>query len=293
MDGYRLVTLPAFAKVNLTLDVRERLPNGYHLIQTVMQEISLADEVSVRLTDEEGIRLECPEPTMPEDRSNLVWVAAERFYERLGVPPKVRITLHKHIPVQAGLGGGSSDAATVLRALNILHGYPFSPEQMRTMAIALGSDVPFFLQGGTALVEGLGEVIIPLPTPMHHPLVIAIPAVGVSTAWAYEQIDRERALAGLEELPPPRSPIMAHALRMGRSWLPLLSNDFEAVVLPSIAPIQQLKAQMVLSGALAALLCGSGAAVMGVYSDEREAQRAVQKLRRMGHRAWACAFHWR
>lgn len=293
MDRYRLVTLPSFAKVNLTLDVRERLPNGYHLIQTVMQEISLADEVCVRLTDEEGIRLECPEATVPEDRSNLAWSASERFYEQLGVPPKLHITLHKRIPVQAGLGGGSSNAATVLRALNILHGKPFSHEQLRKMASGLGSDVPFFVQGGTALVEGLGDVITPLPVPVYHPLVIAVPAVGVSTAWAYEQIDRERALAGIEELPPPRSPVMAHALRKGLSWLPLLSNDFEAVVLSAVTEIQRLKAQMVLTGALAAMLCGSGSAVMGVYTDEREARRAVQRLRGAGHRAWVCAFCWR
>lgn len=293
MDRYRLVTLPSFAKVNLTLDVRERLPNGYHLIQSVMQEINLADEVTVCLTDEEGIRLECPGATVPEDSSNLAWTAAERFHERLGTPPHLHITLHKRIPAQAGLGGGSSNAATVLRALNILYGYPFSPEQMRSIAISLGSDVPFFLQGGTALVEGLGDVITPLPVPLSYPLVIAVPSAGVSTAWAYEQIDRERILSGIEELPPPSTPAMVNALHRGANWPSLLHNDFETVVLPANLPIQQLKANMVLSGALAALLCGSGSAVMGVYSDEREAQRAALKLRRTGHRAWACTFNWR
>lgn len=293
MDRYRVVTLPSYAKVNLTLDVRERLPNGYHLVQTVMQEISLADEVTVRHSDEEGIRIECPEGTAPEDSSNLAWGAAERFYGQLGVSACVHITLRKRIPVQAGLGGGSSNAATVLRALNILHGYPLSPEQLRSLAHSLGSDVPFFLQGGTALVEGLGEVITPLPIPASYPLVVAVPPVGISTAWAYEQIDRERALLGLEELPPPRTPAMVNALRSGANWLPLLHNDFEAVVLPANERIQQIKANMVLSGALAALLCGSGAGVMGVYADEATAHRAMHRLRRAGNRAWVCTFCWR
>lgn len=285
--------MPSFAKVNLTLDVRKRLPNGYHLIQSVIQEINLADEVTVRLTEEEGIRLECPEATVPEDSSNLAWAAAERFHERLGISPQLHITLRKRIPVQAGLGGGSSNAATVLRALNILYGYPFSSEQMRSVAISLGSDVPFFLQGGTALVEGLGDVITPLPVPFSYPLVIAVPSVGVSTAWAYEQIDRERTLSGVEELPLPSTPAMVNALRQGANWLPLLHNDFETVVLSANLAIQQLKANMVLSGALAALLCGSGSAVMGVYSDEREAQRAALNLRRGGYRTWVYTFHWR
>lgn len=293
MVRHRLVTLPSFAKVNLTLDVRERLPNGYHLIQSVMQEINLADEVTVRLTDEEGLRLECPEATVPEDSSNLAWAAAERFHERLGTPPQVHITLRKRVPVQAGLGGGSSNAATVLRALNILYGYPLSPEQMRSLAISLGSDVPFFLQGGTALVEGLGDVIIPLPIPLSYPLVIAVPSIGVSTTWAYEQIDRERTLSGVEELPPPSTPAMVYALRKGANWLSLLHNDFETVVLPANLAIQQLKANMVLSGALAALLCGSGAGVMGVYPDRATAYRTKQWLRRSGNRAWVCAFCWR
>ncbi len=293
MARYRAVTLPSPAKVNLTLDVRERLPNGYHLVQSVIQQVSLADEVTVRLEQEEGIRLECNVADLPCDQRNLAWRAAEQFYARLGEPPRVHLTLRKQIPVQAGLGGGSSNAATTLRALNLLHGQPFSPKELHSLAAPLGSDVPFFLVGGTALVEGLGEVVHPLPVPTSYPLVIAVPLVGVSTAWAYQRLDDERALSDGAELPSPRTPAMVSALRAGLNWLPLLHNDFEEVVLPEYPEIQRVKLLMVSSGAEAALLCGSGAGVMGVYPDEAVAQRAVLRLRRTGIRAWLCTFYWR
>lgn len=292
MARHRAVTLPSPAKVNLTLDVRECLPNGYHLVQSVMQQVSLADEVTVRLEQEEGIRLECNVADLPCDQSNLAWRAAELFYTRLGELPQVHITLRKRIPLQAGLGGGSSNAATTLRALNLLHGQPFSPKELHSLAAPLGSDVPFFLVGGTALVEGLGEVVTPLPVPASYPLVIAVPSVGVSTAWAYQRLDDERALNKGSELPPPRTPAMVSALRAGLNWLPLLHNDFEEVVLPEHLEIQRVKLLMMSSGAEAALLCGSGAGMMGVYLDEAVAQRAVQQFRRIGVRAWLCAFSW-
>lgn len=292
MDRHRVVALPSYAKVNLTLDVRERLPNGYHLIRSVMQQISLADEVIVRLDNEEGIYIECSDPTVPCDQANLAWRAAERFYARLGEPPHVRITLRKQIPTQAGLGGGSSNAATTLRALNILYGQPFSLKELQSLAISLGSDVPFFLHGGTALVEGLGDVVSPLPVPASHPLVVAVPSVGVSTTWAYQRIDEERALTMGGDLPPPRTSAMVSALRAGLDWLPLLHNDFEAVVLSEFPEIQRIKLLMVSSGAQASLLCGSGSALMGVYPDEATAHRALLRIRRTGTRAWHCVFCW-
>ncbi|MDW8104878.1 MAG: 4-(cytidine 5'-diphospho)-2-C-methyl-D-erythritol kinase [Armatimonadota bacterium] len=291
MDRHRVVTLRSPAKVNLTLDVRERLPNGYHLLYSVMQQVSLADEVVVRLEGEQGVRLECSHPEVPCDQTNLAWRAAERFYARLGEEPSVHITLRKVIPPQAGLGGGSSNAATTLRALNILYGQPLSLRELHALASSLGSDVPFFLYGGTALVEGLGEVVTPLPAPASYPLVVAVPPVGVSTAWAYQRLDEERAM-GVEELPPPRTPALVSALRAGLNWLPLLHNDFEEVVLPEHPEIQRVKLLMMSSGAEASLLCGSGAGVMGVYPDEAVAQRALLRLRRTGIRCWLCNFCW-
>ncbi len=293
MDNHQVVTLPSFAKVNLTLDVRERMLDGYHLIQSVIQQVSLSDEVVVHLTEQEGILLDCTDPALPVDSSNLAWKAAERYYERLGVPPRVHIVLRKRIPAQAGLGGGSSNAATVLRALNILHGMPVTPEELCRLALSLGSDVPFFLQGGTALVEGFGEVITPLPAPISHTLLVVIPPVGVSTAWAYAQIDREREIAGIVDLPPPRSPALMEALRAGLDWVPLMHNDFESVVLPAVPEIQQVKVQLMSSGAFAAMLCGSGSAVMGVYPEEASAHRALRRLRVSGNRALVCTFCWR
>jgi 4-diphosphocytidyl-2-C-methyl-D-erythritol kinase len=293
MDRYRVVALPSYAKVNLTLDVRQRLPDGYHLIQSVMQQVSLADEVVVKLSNEEGIHIDCTDPAIPRDQTNLAWRAAEKFYARLGEKPRVHITLRKGIPIQAGLGGGSSNAATTLRALNILHGRPLSMKDLLPIAISIGSDVPFFLIGGTALVEGPGDAVSPLPVPASYPLVIAVPLVGVSTTWAYQRIDEERAVNREEELPAPRTPPMVNALRAGQNWLPLLHNDFEAVVVPEHPEIERAKLQMVSSGSLTALLCGSGSGVMGVYADEVTAHRALTRLRRAGFRAWRCDFCWR
>ncbi len=293
MDRYRVVALPSYAKVNLTLDVRQRLPDGYHLIQSVMQQVSLADEVVVKLSNEGGIHIDCTDPAIPCDQTNLAWRAAEKFYARLGENPRVHITLRKGIPVQAGLGGGSSNAATTLRALNILHGCPLSTKDLLQIAISIGSDVPFFLIGGTALVEGLGDAVSPLPVPASYPLVIAVPLVGVSSAWAYQRIDEERAMNQEEELPAPRTPAMVNALRTGLNWLPLLHNDFEAVVLSEYPQIQRAKLHLVSAGAQAALLCGSGSGVMGVYADEVTAHRALTRLRRAGFRAWRCEFCWR
>jgi len=153
--------------------------------------------------------------------------------------------------------------------------------------------VPFFLIGGTALVEGPGDAVSPLPVPASYPLVIAVPLVGVSTTWAYQRIDEERAVNREEELPAPRTPPMVNALRAGQNWLPLLHNDFEAVVLPEHPEIERAKLQMVSSGSLTALLCGSGSGVMGVYADEVTAHRALTRLRRAGFRAWRCDFCWR
>lgn len=293
MDRYRVVDLPSYAKVNLTLDVRDRLPNGYHLVLSVMQQVSLADEVTVRLDNEEGVRLDCSDPTIPCDSTNLAWRAAERFCERLGEPPRLHITLRKGVPAQAGLGGGSSNAAATLRALNILYGQPFSMKELLSLASSIGSDVPFFLYGGTALVEGVGDVVSPLPVPYRYPLVIAVPPVGVSTSWAYRRIDEERALTTGEQLPAPRTTAMVNALRTGLSWLSLLHNDFEQVVLPEFPEIHRVKVLMMSSGAQAALLCGSGSGVMGVYPDEATAHRALQRIRRAGVRAWLCSFCWR
>lgn len=292
MDWARQISLLAFAKVNLTLDIRERLPNGYHLLQSVMQQISLADELTVTLTEEEGITLNSSSAEVPTGSDNLAWKAAERFYQRLGEPPRVHITLRKEIPPQSGLGGGSSDAAATLRALNLLYGKPFSPKEMHAMAVALGSDVAFFLQGGTALVEGIGDVISPLPAPSNPVIVVAVPRVGVSTAWAYQRIDEERALIADAPLPIPCSPAMVHALREGLPWWGLLHNDFEGVVLPALPEVYQIKLRMMSLGAQASLLCGSGSGVAGFFADTNAGHKALVRLRRAGWRAWVCSFCW-
>lgn len=289
MDRHRVVKLQSYAKVNLTLDVRERLPNGYHLLQAVFQQISLSDEITVQLTDSEGISLQCSRRDVPADSTNLAWIAAERFFSHLGEAPHVHIALRKLIPVQAGLGGGSGNAAAVLRALNTIFGSPLTLAQLHRLAASIGADVPFFLYGGTALVEGIGDVVKPLPAPVSYPMVVAYPSVGISTAWAYEQIDRQREVDGTR-LPPAYTPRMVNSLQEGRLWIPLLHNDFEAVVLPAVHEVQEVKRLMLSSEALGVLLCGSGSAVFGVFEDDASAHRAMLGFREQGIQAWKVEF---
>src|SRR5690348_11702595 len=151
------MTLRAYAKLNLLLRVLRRRPDGFHDLLSVMQTVSLWDRIAIELGQEEGIRLTVDDPRLPADDSNLAYRAAALFYGRAGWEPNVRIALEKRIPMRAGLGGGSSDAAAVLCGLNRMHGDPFDEREMAALAAVLGSDVPFFLRGGCAVAEGQGE----------------------------------------------------------------------------------------------------------------------------------------
>jgi 4-diphosphocytidyl-2-C-methyl-D-erythritol kinase len=279
------------AKINLTLDVGTRRTDGYHDIHSIMQTIALHDTITVALTpDVPGVRLEVvgeEAKGVPADASNLVHRAAIRLQKiaaarlrLLGNQSGLHITLHKRIPSQAGLGGGSSDAAATLKAVNEMLGLSLSPERLTEIGAALGADVPFFLSGGTALVEGLGEHVTRLaPLSPAWPLVIVKPAVGVSTAGAYAALD---ALA--DRLVGRATP----------QWLDnnrALSNDFEAVILPAyleVASVHTLLSETEQTGeSFKPLLCGSGAAVFQRTATQEDAYRVAVRVRELGlGKAW-------
>lgn len=263
----------AYAKVNLTLQVGSRRPDGYHAVMSVMQRISLWDTV----TAERGTgrdTLLCSVPVTENVDDNLCMKAARAFFAETGTKSDgVTITLEKHIPVQAGLGGGSSDAAAVLRAMRALYAPEVSDAELERMAAALGSDVPFFIRGGTALATGRGERLTPLPRLADGWFVVVKPPEGFSTPAMYRRLD---------ELPPqpPQPDGMTAALGAGelRAVAAALCNSFERAVPPDSA-VWVIREALRAQGALAAMLSGSGSAVFGLFDREDAARAAAKVLR--------------
>lgn len=275
-----VITRKAYAKINLTLDVGPRRPDGYHDIHSVMQTLALHDTLTVtRTPTRPGVVLEVTGDEaagIPADASNLVVQAAVRLQKTAAArgtlaaeQSGLHILLEKRIPAQAGLGGGSSDAAAALLAVSSLLDLHFSLRRLTELAATLGADVPFFLDGGTALVEGLGEQITLLPPLAPFPLVVVKPPVGVSTALAYGALD---ALAGRE---------IGTATDQWLAGSDIFANDFERVILPTYPEIAQ--AYSVLSWtdetgeSFSPRLCGSGAALFCAASSEFAAQRLAAR----------------
>lgn len=264
----------ARAKLNLTLSVLAREASGYHQLETLFCRLELADELEV-LTGGGGVQLTVDGPDLGPDAQNLVVRAAEAVLPRLGAGG-ASIHLTKSIPVGAGLGGGSSDAAATLVALNRLHGEPLEPEELLEIGIGLGSDVPFFLADvPLALAWGRGERLLALESLTRANVLLAVPPFAVSTADAYRRLDAARA----EELPPaPR----LHRLAEYRTWTalaPRAANDFEDVVFRDYPLLPQIKRALRRAGAFLALMTGSGSAVFGVFRGPEALRAGHDRLR--------------
>lgn len=243
--------------------------------------LSLADELEVAV-GEPGIRLEVSGAELGPPERNLAYRAASAFYEAVGSPAAVDIRLTKRVPAGAGLGGGSSDAAATLLALNEAHGRPLDAAALLRLGAALGSDVPFFVSGAAlALVWGRGERILPLPPPPPAPVLLAVPPFAIATAEAYRALDRDRDTpAGA---PAPRAIQLADL----RSWSGLAAgavNDFEAVLFPRHPELAGLRDALAHAGARLARLTGSGSAVFGIFeSAEERAAAAAEIAHRFPH----------
>lgn len=258
----------AYAKVNLTLAVGEKRPDGYHEVVSVMQRVSLCDTLTAEQT-REGITLTCSDPALPSGEENLAHRAASLFFRETGIAGGAALTLEKRIPSQAGLGGGSSDAASALLALRKLYAPALPDTELETMAAALGSDVPFFIRGGTQLATGRGEVLSPLPPLTDGWFVIVKPTESFSTPAMYRRLDNLPP-ACIPPLPPLQGGLPA--LASG------LFNRFEAAI-PAGSAVWDIKARLAAYGALASLLSGSGSAVFGLFDTETAARAAVEALR--------------
>ncbi len=268
------------AKVNLFLRIIGQRPDGYHLLDSLMAPVSLYDEIEMTaertVGTEPHIRVRCNDPIIPTDQSNLAYRAAALLCQEAGIGAHITMTLHKNIPAGAGLGGGSSDAAAVLKALNRAFSLGLNTDHLCRLAAQLGADIPFFVPCQMARVGGIGEVLTPLPPLPHRWLVVVVPGFPVSTPWAYQRFD-----ALQPDLPEPKP----HAI----DWTPpldtqqwpsaaLFVNDLEQAVLPEYPLIADRKKQLSALGAEVALMSGSGSAVFGIFKTQEAATHAAAAL---------------
>ena len=273
------------AKVNLILSVLGRRADGYHDIVSVMQKIDLADRVHLRLHGS-GLSLRCPSSNLPEDSDNLVWKAARLFFDQTLVADTVQITLHKKIPVAAGLGGGSSDAAAVLLGLNTLCDAGLEEDALLAMAARLGADVPFFVTGmNTALATGTGTDLQPITGAEGYWLALVNPGISVSTRWVYENLiltseDNPYRLSGYSHVTEYAASLLEAAFCRESSEHPLF-NDLERVTVGRHPVIGTIKEQLLKDGAFAALMSGSGPTVFGLFRQLELAKNSCQKFKQL------------
>lgn len=272
------ITVQAPAKVNLCLHVLGRRPDGFHELATLMQPVDLYDTLTVRLGGQ-GLALVCNRPELSQ--VNLVLRAAEAFFAALGRPAAAALELHKRIPVAAGLGGGSSDAAAALLALNALHGSALTPEELARLAAGLGADVPFFLAGDTAFCRGVGELVRPWPDFPLLDYVLVNPGFALPTARVYQELD----LQWTNQVERNKINRLAGNYDAGLSFL---INDLEGVALRLHPVLGSIKEALAGCGAAGCLMSGSGPTVFGVFADAAQAGEAARRLRR-AHRWWVRA----
>lgn len=264
----------AFAKINLGLDVVRRLPNGYHEVRMIMQTVGICDVLTFRKAAS-GIQLMVDNEELPTDGNNLICKAAKLLLESAGIEGGVRITLEKHIPIAAGMAGGSTDAAAALLGINELYEIGYDVDKLKELGVKIGADVPYCIQGGTALAEGIGEVLSPLPTPPACRLVIAKPDINVSTKFVYENLRANE----LESHPDIDG--MIEGLEKGdlKAITDRLANVLETVTVPAYPIIDEIKQTMLDAGAEGALMSGSGPTVFGIFTELEKAKQAAKRIK--------------
>ena len=263
----------AFAKINLGLDVVRRLPNGYHEVRMIMQTVGICDVLTFQKAAS-GIQLVVDNEELPTDGNNLICKAAKLLLESAGIEGGVRITLEKHIPIAAGMAGGSTDAAAALLGINELYEIGYDVDKLKQLGVKIGADVPYCIQGGTALAEGIGEVLSPLPTPPVCHLVIAKPDINVSTKFVYENL-RANELKSHPDIDG-----MIEGLEKGdlKAITDRLANVLETVTVPAYPIIDTIKQSMLDAGAKGSLMSGSGPTVFGIFTEEEKAKQAAQNI---------------
>ena len=280
----------AYAKINLTLDVVGKRADGFHNIESIMHSLSLADELTLSLSPSDKTEISLSiigNDALPTDHTNLVCKAATLYLEKVGQTAKIDMTLVKRIPSAAGLGGGSSDGAATLRALNALYGNRLTKAELLSLAAKLGSDVPYCLVGGTRLCSGRGEIMTEINTAAKGVFVVAIGEDSVSTPKAYRELDR--IYSDFEQTAPcgkGKTEEMRSSLLSGEISHSAFYNIFEEAVMPDCPSVSNIKSIMTSAGALGTLMSGSGPSVFGLYGTVAEAENAAKILSESGYRAF-------
>lgn len=271
------LTLKALAKINLGLDVLGRRETGYHDVRMVMQTIYLYDKVTLMKMEESGIQVETNLSYLPVDENNIAYKAAKLLIDEFDIREGVHIKLEKRIPVAAGMAGGSSNAAAVLVGMNRMFDLGLSQSELMKRGVTLGADVPYCVMRGTALAEGIGEELSSLPPMPKCYILVAKPAISVSTKWVYETLDAKEIvehpdidglLQGLKE-----QDLSKIASSMG--------NVLESVTIEKYPIIETIKDAMKEAGALNAMMSGSGPTVFGIFDDRKVAKEAWRKIKNM------------
>ena len=271
MNEYQI---KAYAKINLGLDVVRRLENGYHEVKMIMQTVNLYDELTLKRTTA-GIRLTSDSGELPLDENNLIYKAARLMQEHYGIAEGVSVKLKKNIPIAAGMAGGSTDAAATMLAMKELFGLETSKAELMKLGVKIGADVPYCILGGTALAEGIGEKLTPLPKAPECHLLVAKPDINVSTKYVYEHLDA----AGVTKHPDIDG--MVNAIERGslQGIIERLGNVLETVTISAYPVISVIKDRMKELGAQGSLMSGSGPTVFGIFTEQEKAISAYEEIK--------------
>ncbi|MFQ5823597.1 MAG: 4-(cytidine 5'-diphospho)-2-C-methyl-D-erythritol kinase [bacterium] len=262
-----MLRLPSYAKINFGLIIKGKRRDGFHEIETILQQIDLKDEIKLEAKEEPVIKFYCDNSTIPTGNSNLCVRAAYLLKQSVGVRKGVEIVLKKSIPAGAGLGGGSSNGAVVLLGLNKLWNLNLKPERLQVLASQLGSDVPFFIHGGAALAQGKGEILIPLKFQDDFTILIVFPQITVSTQWAYGQVNLSLTIK--------KKNIKLNRLKdmnyLDADFLTVLQNELEAIVFKRYPILRLIKKELYRRDAIFVGMSGSGSAIFGIFRNESKA----------------------
>lgn len=272
------ISVKALAKINLGLDVVRRREDGYHEVRMIMQTVHLFDRLEISKNISGQITMETNLAFLPTNENNLVYRAAKLMTDEFGIKDGIHVNLHKHIPVAAGLAGGSTDAAAVLYGMNRIFGLGLTKEELMERGVKIGADVPYCIMRGTALAEGIGEKLTKLPPMVKCPVLLAKPQINVSTKFVYDNLklnaetvhpDIDKMVADIKE-----KDLYKTALDMG--------NVLETVTIPAYPIIADIKRLMLENGAVNAMMSGSGPTVFGLFDEEETAVAAYEAMKKSG-----------
>lgn len=282
------VKLSAYAKINLFLDITGRRDNGYHEMDGIMQTVDLCDDIILTVSEGEGIEVVCNSSFAPTGKENIVYRAAEKYLSANGITANVKIELTKNIPSPAGMGGGSADAAAVLRGLNGIY-RKMSPEKLEEMALSIGADVPFCVRGGTQRVRGVGEILDRLPDLKDCYIVVACGKDKMPTPVAYKALDKKyNDFSGENSGGTAAFLAFYSALENGQEFASKMYNIFECVTLDACPSTAEIKKIMLENNALGSLMSGSGPSAFGVFETLADAEKAAEAVGKCGYFCKIC-----